>query len=595
MFCGRHLLSLQLPTGKLQPALFAAILVFFTLFLDWIQPPVSQAWTESTVTGVSADLTVHHAGELTVVLSTHLQVRAGWLSTLELVGLDSDLVLSETNPPLLHSASGETYVPEVEIPQGGTVQLTFPRKQRAPRRGNYTLVLTYNTRQPFRRASAEREAYTRLRWRLPAWENGLENVVVQVAAPRGTLPLPPEAPDAQLDVALQAAGASTLLRFHRAKLPRMTPLDLTWDVPNASLAESVRADAEALPPPLPALNSPPKPPRVPFMGVALWWILCLLALGKLALSHHRARTHGLALHFLLPVPRLWGRNALANTQPKASQLLPRMGLVLGCTGLGLTVLQYHDSGSIACGALLMALVLERRCGTRAIPDQLAARTATAEEEARLARRQWLEHLDLNSLLDVTTLPGLLLFSSLVVLGLRALPLQPTPAPMLTFLLLGGLPFCSGTRRMQRPTVASQLRTLTRLRQELGPHHPSQLLLYSKALGKPVLDVRLSLQLATPATGLCQASLVVGEHRWLDRRIATPCWMLIVEQNSAAAAQAGRALPGVTPVASPDGQRLAYLTVASQVAQEASSLSGWLQAPGSQTALPGKGSPRADAA
>lgn len=563
-------LQLRRPSPRLHLAgnarqLFAASLCL-SLCTAVCLPQPTHAWTQSTITGVSASLTVQRDGLITVRLRTELTVRAGWLSTLELVGLNDDLVLDPAHPPLLTSDTGATHVPEVELPQGGTVQLSFPRRNRAPRKGHYSLTLTYTTQEPFREATRERADHTRLRWSLPAWENGLENVVLQVTAPRGTLPLTSQRPGSQLEVATQTAGNGTLLRFHRAKLPRMTSMELVLDVPTATLLPAVRAQTQegAVMPPQPLIDghSPLAGMgnrRETFMGTGLWCLLAILALAKLLLTHLRARTCGLRLSFLIP---------------ELNAPLRVLG-VLACGLLGITALHAQPELSSLCGALLIALVLERRCTHLPQGESATPRPAQPAELAALRRQRWLERLDISSLMDVTCPAGLCLLGALLWLCISAIAVAPAPAPLLTFALLGSMLFFSGTRRMQGPHASDKAQILSALQKRLS-RRPTQLLFYRDGLGTPVLDVRLTLQFSTAPRGLKHASLVVGELPWLGRRIATPCWMLVVERGSPAEQLVTEALPGTKAQYSEDKHLAAYLAVAGRVRDETETLYTWLE-------------------
>ena len=522
-------------------------------------PATSQAWTESTIKNVQADLAVDKRGQLLVELHVQLEVRAGWLSRLELSGLDTDLQVDPEHPPIMISDEGGVFLPEIEVLSGGTIELTFPRRVRAPRRGQYALSVTYTTAQPFRTAEPAPDDRLRVRWHLPAWETGLENIVVQVTVEGSARALAPTAKGARQEISSERAGGATLLRFHRAKLPRMTPMTITFELPSELLPESAVPATEDNPTRR-TLRQQPRPQAAAFFGGGPWLALALLGLLRLFLTYRRARHQRLKPQFLMPRLGPWARALW----------------VVSLAGLGTLFFGQHAELSIACGLALMLPALERRASALPLPDQLERRAASADDLRRLRRQRLLDRFDLHALLDPTTPLGALSLTAHLTVSCTALPITEDAPRLLAFCLLSIIPFLSGTRRMHPPSLAERTHLLLQERNKLG-QHATEVMLYRVAQTNEPCEVRLAFTLTEPLPGLQQASLVLGEHHWLDRCLLHPCWLLLVEVDSPAERAARKALPAVTPMTDPDRQRLAFLATAVKLEREASALCGWLSA------------------
>ena len=107
------------------------------LALCALLPARVQAWTEARVETASAHLDMLSGGRARVSLHVGVRVLGGWLSRLELDGLDPGLVLDLERPPFLLCEDGQRLVPETKVQRDGRVVITFPGRSRAPHRGRH--------------------------------------------------------------------------------------------------------------------------------------------------------------------------------------------------------------------------------------------------------------------------------------------------------------------------------------------------------------------------------------------------------------------------------------------------------------------------
>lgn len=193
----------------------------------------ARAWTRSVVGGAQASVDLGSDGTARVALRLDMEVQAGWLQELELAGLGADVVLDRSHPPYFRSEEGEVYRPDAEVDAEGHIHLSFSRRE-APKRGEYRVFLRYASKIDARAVEVGGRKYARIVWTLPGWETGLQGVSVEVRAPKGaSRPDSIEMP-AGVDVQVTDRPQSTVFRWQRIHLPRMTPWPLTIDVPAES-------------------------------------------------------------------------------------------------------------------------------------------------------------------------------------------------------------------------------------------------------------------------------------------------------------------------------------------------------------------------
>lgn len=196
----------------------------------------AQAWTRTVVKGARATVEIERDATLSILLQLDVEVHAGWLHELELVGLGEGVELDRYRPPYLRSEEGELFRPEAVLHDDGRIHLSFPRRE-APRRGEYRVFMRYRTKAEVRAVEVEDETRARVVWSVPAWETGLHDLSVQFRAPRGSS-IPRELrdtpPGVEFDIVEKANR--TVVEWRRTHLPRMTAWPLTVDVPMESIA-----------------------------------------------------------------------------------------------------------------------------------------------------------------------------------------------------------------------------------------------------------------------------------------------------------------------------------------------------------------------
>ncbi len=397
----------MLPRRGLSPllALFAAM-----LFMAGT-PSGASAWTRSMVKTADATVEVGDDASMRVRLALDVEVQAGWLRAMVIAELGEDVELDRSHPPYFRSDEGEVYRPEVEVTPEGAIQLVFDRRE-APRQGDYRVFIRYEVPGDVERlADSDR---VRLSWTLPAWETGLQDVKVDVRAPReSTLPDNRElGPGVNVDVTAQRRV--TQIEWRRIHLPRHTPWTLEFDVP---------ANAVALPPvaPEPATPSaftpldPAEPPPFPWVFAAI----ALAILLKRALIQFCDSEQALLVR--IPWPAAW----IALIAPLS------LGAWLG--------------GSAVLWVLpALTLGLQRPARSDLAPLRDDWQPAGAPDRRAL-------DLLLSDFLDGTTLIGLVVFgaSATAVVGLG----EPIGALLLIPV------FFVGTRLHTRPTDAEAARRL----------------------------------------------------------------------------------------------------------------------------------------
>ncbi|HEX7481396.1 MAG TPA: hypothetical protein VF331_26570 [Polyangiales bacterium] len=512
----------------------------------------AHAWTQTRVTGVGARLDATHPNALRVALEVHVQVSGGWLSRLEILTLDPDLVLASDAPAVVRATDGTLYTPSSSVESEGTVVLGFDNRHAAPWHGDYVATLTYETTRPFRDAAAAEHGQRRVRWQLPGWEVGLSDVHVVVLAPDGSAAAGSGSAQVYGDqVSTRQHDGRSEISFARVSLPRTEAWEIAFDVPSAALAAPEQA----------TLRVPAAPvPHDSASGVRLWDVLGGLCLAALALTKRRlvqrsGRESKLRAQPLVPLPNEAVRSAL---------------VAAACT-LGGALWQLGPVGSALLVALGVACALDRRLVRTATPAQAIRRLATSNDLAAAARAVRREHLTREAWLDATTLPGLLVLvtvhaATLIVPAGAARDSWLATAWLLTPLLL------TATRR-HRPLPATRaLLQLAAARRSLTVDH--QLVLITSADGR-WLDARLWVAPAQTLHGAARLELVIADSTLYGRPRATLAWLATCETGSTADHVLARALPGCLPQSSADARLCARLCVTHDVASDAQQLLGWL--------------------
>jgi len=188
-------------------------------------PVPCAAWTETRVVAASARVDARHGSRARVQLELGLHVHSGWLSRFELLDLGPELQLDPSQEVRLVDAHGRLYTPTVHALEARGAVLEFPDRARAPKPGDYTLMLAWTSQLSSGPDAAQRT------WSLPRWPNRIPNAQIELIAPSGTQPVASESsrPDL-LTVQELTEQNATLVRFVRAELPRTEGFTVSWSV-----------------------------------------------------------------------------------------------------------------------------------------------------------------------------------------------------------------------------------------------------------------------------------------------------------------------------------------------------------------------------
>lgn len=279
--------------------------VYFLLAVSFLSPPSALAWTDTRARSLSAHLQVDERGEALVAMVVQLQVRGGWLEGFEISDLDPDMRLVDTKQVWLVSEEGEKFEPRVRVRRGGRLQVSFKRRD-APRRGRYRLGFAYRTSLAHRSTRPVHGGRVRVAWTLPGWQAGLEDVRVTILTARGAQAEPADE-SVPARIQARALGGSTLIEYRRVHLPRTTPWELAFTLPDAVVAEGLRGAVAPVVEAGEQRSVVRDPLHGSVLGLALWVLGWLSAWQLRRCGRGRARVRTWvsyrALHVLL-VPAL---------------------------------------------------------------------------------------------------------------------------------------------------------------------------------------------------------------------------------------------------------------------------------------------------
>jgi hypothetical protein len=380
----------------------------------WGAPESARAWTEAKVISVEAQVDVRDPEVARVELWLRVLVRQGALSAVTFEGLDPDFRLTELVAPL------GAALPIVTQNGPGQLELRWPDAKDAPKPGEHSVRVVYATSQLYE--AAKSEGTSRVAWTLPRWPDRLSNVHVTVIGPAGLVPLRSE-PNLGEQIESVPEEAPRMLTFTRIELPRLTPYEIQFEVPQRT------ATAAAGGRPIEAWTSAD---LVRACGRELPSLLVGLCFGVLVVGKRRVRRRRLVARRML-VPALERKSfdqaifVLASAAPMLFSRTPTIAL--------------------AAAFLAVASALEERRPARQI---LAAHgggprrgeaTDPGQEETP---RRW---LTAKAALDATTPAGIVCLAALLVAAFCV------PEPLhSTALICGWLAtplFFSGTRLSAR--------------------------------------------------------------------------------------------------------------------------------------------------
>lgn len=413
-----------------------AAVALCALVLAMSVPGAAHAWTEARVESAGAQLDVQGDGRAHVSLRIGVRVLGGWLSKLELAGLDPGLALDPAQPPSLLTEDGQQLTPEVRFLRGGRVVIGFPSRSGAPHRGRHDLLLHYTTTLM---SEPSKDGGRTLRWSLPAFSADLRDVDVQIGAPGGARAT--GEPDGAVTVSESTQGGRAVLRWQRAQLPRTLVFEAALALPASVVRATLRSQQQE---------------RVPLFAQHTTWaalLLLLLVAAKRAAVHASERaSHARGW----PLLGLRGRaRALAS-------------IALAGAAIGLSPVQPWLGSAALCA--LCACGLDR--GFARLPQRPLrwTRARYALELARLRRLRAARLLGAAAWLDATTPLGFSLLAALYALALQRALLGAGVDVWLDALLAATPLWLSATRfALPKSALEELLQQPSKRQQSAQPH------------------------------------------------------------------------------------------------------------------------------
>ncbi|MBX3248252.1 MAG: hypothetical protein KF901_13820 [Myxococcales bacterium] len=515
-------------------------------------PSVALAWTDTHVQTASASLRVHEDASVDVALVVRVQVRGGWLESLEIAGLDPGLTVAEGSIDV-RSDEGERFPARASATDDGRVTITFPRRA-GPRRGHHTLALRYRASLASRISDAQ-DDHVRVSWTFPGWQSGLDGVSIAIDAPRGARFVDEDDLLVTLAREREVRGERAILRWRRAHLPRTLAWELSFEVPRAEmtltasergtdgrdLARELAGERSGGGAPLnddvndhvhdevdrgavaPATRSAGSTIEA-FTGPALVGLLCLVALLLFA---REARSRGAR-------PRGW--------LPGPTTL--RAGIIVfAAAGAALF------DGPSAWALLALAPLATLQRSALATTARLGVWQRARAADLQIARRAGgTRALDL---VDATRPLGLLVLAVVWGVATRA------PGVELAHLLLGTLAFFASRRRLPAPPY-ERLGALLRYAGTLQlPEGVAVALVVHRDTQGRAQDARLRLVTTHRPSGTLRLDVVIADEEGGGGLVAIPRGLVVTREASAAEERVNEAHPGLVARRGPGG-RLARL-------------------------------------
>ncbi len=404
-------------------------------------PLEARAWTEASVQTARGTVTVSEDGTARVALVLSVRIHRGWLEGLDIVGLDPDLELDEDKPVWASTGEepGRKFTPEVRLHRRGRLSLSFRGRGASPRRGLLWVGLSYRTRAVDVTPGDDGEL--EIRWTLPAWQSGLDGVVLAMRVPgSGAQPLEETGAEDTIHTRVVEGEQNTTAIWERPHLPRTVP----WTIGVRSPAEHYVAGLHRV-----SYGRPPKPPaslaphvapqsRVAVVAAALWLWFAFIGWT----FERAARRVGAVARRLVPLP-LFG------------SLLLQAGLLTG----GTFGWESHPSASLVAFALATILALSTTAERIRAPTGRGAWAAPDRETLQRTRvERWRQHLGVGCPGDGTSLLGLLL-ALVVAVGCLATTWDTGDLLLSASLLFLFMPPLTATRFHLPSTATERLRLL----------------------------------------------------------------------------------------------------------------------------------------
>lgn len=524
-------------------------LVALALLSTWV-PSTASAWANAQVGSVHANVDVASSGDVVVRMELTVRVLGGWLTELELAGLDRGLVLDDATPPTFVRETGEPVPFRTVVDAGGRVVLQFDRDD-APRSGTYTSTLAYRASIAEGGIFPVGDDSVRYVWTFPAWAAGLDSVQVDLRAPMGA-EIDRSDEEAMAGVAVTPGEDATGVAFalHRVHLPRSIAWPVAFTLPSSAVPAALR------PAPAPVVrrasvatsrDGKPQP--------TMRWVVAafvLVALTKRFTFARAARARG-----CVPVPLLPIRSELF-----AAVLVVALGAAAAFV--------WSRSPELAFAALvaIVALVAQRPA-SRVGSARLGSFRVAARPELRAARWDaFLETFSPATWFDATRFVGVVTMLASIA-GLAVLhaeePADSVDAVFSVAHALGllGILFVVGSTRMLPLTTAGRLLELTRVARSLRvPEAHGREFAYRLVVHRDVHDVaqdaRLRLVSEHRAAGLVRLDVALIERATLGGYVANAVVLVVVRQGSEAERILARALPVQSVRAAPGGRRARIL-------------------------------------
>ena len=311
--------------------------------LGILRPAPARAWTDALVQSARARVDVSESGQAEVTLKVDLMVRAGWLESLEVAGLDPDAEISADQVEFV-SETGQVHRPSLRTRDDQT-QIRFDRRA-APRRGRYAITIRYRTDLSARITPSDDSI--RVPWTMPGWQSGLEGVVVELVLPSSDARAAVEDATASIETSRRREGDRTVLSWRRVHLPRTIPWTVAAELPPDALPGWTRhfdrVSAPELPPP--AMVDDVPAPRAAPLAILLLALLSLASIQafELAARRRRARSRPLLVR---------------------SRSLRMLGVLVAAAAGIACAHEAHVVGSLGAVAILSLLTAHRRAQRKA--------------------------------------------------------------------------------------------------------------------------------------------------------------------------------------------------------------------------------------
>ncbi|MCG8554274.1 MAG: hypothetical protein MJD61_03150 [Proteobacteria bacterium] len=497
------------------------VLVCLLAVAVWSQP--ARAWTRAYITSAKSHVQLLSPARVRVVLVLTLQVRGGWLTHLDIAGLDRSLLLDPLKPPWIEGAKGDKYRPLARLMRDGTLRLSFPNKRQAPWRGRYHVVVMYTSAI----AGSVAGDHTRYEWTLPAWRGGLTDVRISVAAPAGSYA--ERYPEGHDQVSRRELPSLTLLSWRKVHLPRTLPWTVRFAVPSGG-AVTGQVDQAGRPPPV-ALE----------VKAPAWWVSGLIALLTL-LKLHTVR--------VVVLRRRLRRRPLL--QLRSGRV--RCFLAVTLAAASPAAFGFAPWAGVALLALCVALGLDRSFVR--LPEAATAswRPLEAGDRNRVRAGRWLDVLGGAAWFDATTPLGaaLLLLAMALTATLHASGHREAQWAALSWALATPL-WLSATRKQLPPALADRVALLDRYAHSLPGQPRSAVEVSLEVLASELWrlgDARLALRMTPQAAAEARLHLCIQEHWRGGSYGLRACWVCDAGAGSTFAGSAfanalEAALPGGT--------------------------------------------------